>query len=63
MYVCKIMMYNVRHMQLYYYILYVYVQIIWPVHNVLDVSLHVLIHVHKQKSLNINSSLWCPYMQ
>ena len=36
----KIIMYNVRHMQLYYYILYVYVQIIWPVHNVLDVSLH-----------------------
>ena len=41
-------------MQLYYYILYVYVQIVWPVHNVLDMSLHVFIYVHKQKSLNIN---------
>ena len=49
-------MHNVRHMQLYIMdiILYVHVHIVWPVHNVLDVSLHVFIYVHKQKSLNIN---------
>ena len=67
MYVCvqKIMyVHNVRHMQLYIiYSIYIYVYNIictcthslnWPVHNALDMSQHVFIYVHKQKSLNIN---------